>query len=78
MSLDLADLKRLKITKDTVSWLRGKCAATGRSHQEIARDALHSVAVQEIHEAKILASFALSEGHVGDSYVKPGTAGGRR
>lgn len=40
MSADLADLKRLKVTAETRAWLAATSRSTGKSQQEIARDAV--------------------------------------
>lgn len=64
MAADLDDLKRLRITPETRAWLQAKAHTTGRSKQEIARDALHEIAVAEIRAAKVLASLAPAEAHV--------------
>ncbi len=71
MSADLADLKRLKVTEETRAWLAATSRSTGKSQQEIARDALHSLAVREIHAAKVLVRMAPDEALDRDS-------GGRR
>lgn len=61
MSADLADLKRLKVTAETRAWLAATSRSTGKSQQEIARDALHTLAVKEIHAAKVLVRMAPDE-----------------
>lgn len=66
MSADLDDLKRLKVTAETRAWLQAEAHTTGRSKQEIARDALHEIALAKIRAAKVLASLAPDEGHNGD------------
>lgn len=66
MAADLDDLKRLKITAETRAWLQAESHTTGRSKQEIARDALHEIALAKIRAAKILASLAPPEGRAGD------------
>lgn len=71
MAADLDDLKRLKVTAETSAWLQAKAHTTGRSKQEIARDALHEIALAEIRAAKVLASLAPPEAHSRDT-------GGRR
>lgn len=67
MSLDLEDLKRLKITAETRAWLEVESRSTGRSKQEVARDVLHQIAVKEIHAAKLLAALAPGEANIGDT-----------
>lgn len=66
MSEDLADIKRLKVTRETRAWLQAEARETGRSYQDIARDVLHEKALGEIRKAKILTSLADAEGHSGD------------
>lgn len=78
MSADLGDLKRLKITAETRAWLAAEAHSSGRSQQEIARDALHEIAVGRIHAAKVLVSMAPSEGHAGDSERHNGATRGQR
>lgn len=67
MSAELDDLKRLKITAETRAWLQAESHTTGRSKQEIARDALHEIALAKIRAAKVLASLAPAEGRAGDA-----------
>lgn len=67
MSLELADLKRLKVTAETRAWLTAKARTSGKSHQELARDALHELAVREIHAAKVLARLAPDRDIDGDT-----------
>jgi hypothetical protein len=71
MSLDLVDLKRLKITPETAAWLEAESRTSGRTKQEILREAMHQLAVGKIHAAKVLAALAPVEGISGDT-------GGRR
>lgn len=66
MSEELLDLKRLKITRETRAWLQAEARETGQSQQDIARDALHSIALREIRKAKVLTNLAEAEGHNGD------------
>jgi hypothetical protein len=67
MSLDLADLKRLKITEETRAWLSAEAQRTGRSQQEVARDALHEIALSKIKAARLLVALAPDEGRAGDT-----------
>lgn len=67
MSADLFDLKRLRITGATRAWLQARARETGRSQQEIARDALHELALREIRAARVLVALATAEGHSGDA-----------
>lgn len=71
MSADLDDLKRLKVTAATRAWLTARSRSSGKSKQEIARDALHALAVKDIHAAKVLVRLAPDEDFDGDG-------GGRR
>lgn len=71
MSLDLIDLKRLKITAETSAWLESEARITGRTKQEILRDTVHQIAVEKIHAARLLAALAPAEANSGDT-------GGRR
>lgn len=66
MSLELSDLKRLKITRETRAWLQAEAQETGESQQDIARTALHEIALREIRKAKVLAALSQAEGHDGD------------
>lgn len=67
MAADLDDLKRLKVTAETRAWLQAKSLSSGRTKQEIARDALHEIALAEIRAARVLASLAPTERRVGDA-----------
>lgn len=66
MSADLGDLKRLKITTETRAWLAAEAHSSGRTQQEIARDALHEIATRRIHAARVLVSMTGAEGRGGD------------
>lgn len=66
MSLDLEDLKRLKITAETRAWLEAAARSSGRTKQEVARDALHQIAVEKIHEARMLSGLAPAHVSSGD------------
>ena len=78
MSLDLEDLKRLKITAETRAWLTAESHITGRSTQEIARDVLHAKAMDRIHAAKVITALASGEAYVRDGRVHLGDTQGRR
>jgi hypothetical protein len=78
MSLDLEDLKRLKITAETRTWLTAESHITGRSAQEIARDVLHAKAMDRIHAAKVLIEIASGEAFIRDGRVNIGAEQGRR
>lgn len=67
MSLDLCDLKRLKITAETRAWLSAEARHRRQSPQEIVREALHSIALDRIAGAKLLVSLTLHEGSVRDA-----------
>lgn len=66
MSLDHADLKRLKITAETRAWLTAESSRTGHSAQEIARQVLHDIALAKIEEARMLLALSPGSGHSGD------------
>lgn len=78
MAADLKDLKRLKITDETAAWLNAEAHSTGRKKAEIARDALHEIAVAKIRAAKVLASMAPSEDRAGDTTDHGRDSGGRK
>lgn len=71
MSEPLEDLRRLKVTTETQKWLRWKCAKTGKSFPEIARETLHEIATREmsdcIHDFNLLNAVTRGEGHVRDN-----------
>ena len=67
MALPLPDLKRLKITRATRAWLTAEARATRKTFAEVARDALHEIAIRRIHEAKVLTGIVASEDLDGDS-----------
>lgn len=66
MSKSKADLKRLKVTAETRAWLQAEATISGKSHQDIARAALHDIALKRIRAAKVLTALATAEGHEGD------------
>lgn len=78
MSLEHADLKRLKITEETRAWLTAEAHITGRTPQEIARDVLHAKAVERIHAAKVITAIASGEAYIRDGRAHIGDGGGRR
>lgn len=78
MSLDHADLKRLKITRETRAWLTAECTRTGESAQEIARNVLHKVALESIDAARLLLALSPDNGHSGASEGHGGDSRGRR
>lgn len=61
MSADLIDF-RGKITAETYAWLDAESRTTGRPKQEILRDAIHQIALEKIHAAKVLTALAPAEG----------------
>lgn len=69
MSEPLDDLKRLKVTPETMRWLRWRCARTGKSFPEIARETLHQIATEEmancVHDFNLLNAVSRGEGHDG-------------
>jgi hypothetical protein len=66
VSLDLVDIKRLKITPETAAWLEAQWRRNpSRSKQEILRDALHDLAIVEIHAARLLTALSPAEGQTG-------------
>jgi hypothetical protein len=78
VSLDLVDLKRLKITPRTRAWLQSEAIRSGKSQQDVARDFLDSVAADHIHAATVLMALAPSEGHSGATQGHAGYKRGRR
>jgi hypothetical protein len=78
MAAELKDLKRLKITNETAAWLNAESHSTGRKKHEIARDALHEIAVSKIRAAKVLASMAPAEDRTGDTQDHGRDSGARR
>ena len=77
MSVELGDLKRLKISAETRAWLQAEAHTSGRSQQEIARDVLHNVALEKIKAAKVLAALAPGEDRTGPTQAHSGAARGR-
>lgn len=67
MGVPLPDLKRLKITPQTRAWLTAEARATRKTFNEVARDALHEIALRKIHEARVLANLVDAEDLGGDS-----------
>jgi predicted transcriptional regulator len=67
MANDLHDLKRLKISSETRAWLQAEAHTTKRSQQEIAREALHEIALRKIQAAKVLTALAPAEGQSRDT-----------
>lgn len=66
MSLPLKDLGKAKVTAETDAWLTVRSRRTGRSKLDLMRDALHDLAVQELHDAKVFVALAASEGIPGE------------
>jgi hypothetical protein len=73
MSLDLKDLKRVKLTVDTLAWLESEARDSNRSKQEILRDEMHAIAVAAKRKARLLLALSPSEGTDGDSQGQRGT-----
>lgn len=71
MSLDLKDLKRVKLTAETLAWLESEARDSNRSKQEILRDEMHAIAVAAKRKARLLLALSPDEGNSGDN-------GGRR
>lgn len=71
MSEPLEDLRRLKVTNETMRWLRWRALVTGQSFAEVAREALHIVATTEmdkcIHDHKVLSALKIGEGQERDT-----------
>jgi hypothetical protein len=67
MSLDLVDLKRIKITAETAAWLEAESRETNRSKQEILRDEMHKIALAAKRKARLLLALSPDEGHSRDS-----------
>jgi predicted DNA-binding protein len=53
---------RAKLTQETRVWLEYKARKTGREKQDIIREALHRVAIGDLHEAHDLATYAKEQG----------------
>lgn len=77
MAADLDDLKRLKLTAETIAWLRAESHTSGRTKQEIARDVLHEIALRKIDAARVLAALAPGEAHIGATRAPVGAKRGR-
>lgn len=78
MADELKDLKRLKVTRETAAWLDAEAHSTGRKKHEIARDALHELAVAKIHAAKVLVAMAPGQDRGGATEDHTRDFGGRR
>lgn len=76
MSLPLKDLGKAKVTAETDAWLSVRARRTGRSKLDLMRDALHDLAIEELHDAKLLVALAEVEGIRGDRRGHAGEAGG--
>jgi hypothetical protein len=66
MSLDLKDLKRVKLTTETLAWLESESRESSRSKQEILRDEMHKIAIAAKRKARLLLSLSPDEGGFGD------------
>lgn len=69
---------RAKLTDETKVWLAYKAQKTGRDKQDIVREALHRIAIGDLHEAHDLATYAKEQGLVGADGAIAGHAGARR
>lgn len=63
---ELGDLKRVKLTEETLAWLEAESKSTGKTRQEILRDTMHELAMQQKRKAKLLLALWPREGHSGD------------
>jgi hypothetical protein len=66
MSADLGDLKRVKLTEESLAWLEAESRATGKTRQEILRDTMHDHALQQRQKAKVLLALWPREGRERD------------
>lgn len=73
MALDLKDLKRVKLTHDTLAWLESEARESKRSKQEILRDEMHAIAVAAKRKARLLLALSPDEDRAGDSQGHRGT-----
>lgn len=78
MAADLFDLKRLKVTAETRAMLQAKAMRTGKSQQEIARDLLHGIALEELDAARVLYALDPREARGGDAEGHSRDGGGRQ
>jgi hypothetical protein len=76
VSLPLKDLGKAKITAETDAWLTVRARRTGRSKLDLMRDALHELAIRELHDAKLLVALAEVEGIAGDRRGQDGETAG--
>lgn len=67
MALDLKDLKRVKLTGETLAWLESEARETGQTKQEILRDELHKIALAAKRKARLLLALSPDEGNDGDT-----------
>lgn len=67
MSLDLDDLKRLRVTKETMAYLESEARESGRTKQEVLRDEMHKIALIALRKAKLLLALAPGEAHSRDT-----------
>lgn len=67
MSLPLDDLKRLKITNETMAYLESEARESGRTKQEVLRDEMHKIALVALRKAKLLIALSPDEGNERDS-----------
>lgn len=69
---------RAKLTEETKVWLNYKARKTGRDKQDIIREALHRIAIGDLHEAHDLATYAKEQGLGGADEGIAGQTGARR
>jgi hypothetical protein len=74
VSIELKDF-RGKITPETSCWLEAEARATGKQQQEIAREALHELALVRIKAATVLRGLMLAEGLAGEDQGRAGRGG---
>jgi hypothetical protein len=67
MSLPLDDLKRLKITNETMAYLESEARESGRTKQEVLRDEMHKIAVVALRKAKLLLALVPDDAHSRDT-----------
>jgi predicted DNA-binding protein len=69
---------RAKLTEETRVWLEYKARKTGRDKQDIIREALHRIAIGDLHEAHDLATYAKEQGLTGADEGMAGQSGAGR
>lgn len=62
-------VKQLKLTEATEAWLEAECAKhPEKTPQQILRDRLHELALNEIHGATVLTGIVARRGIRGDGW----------